>query len=97
MRSATSSGWTKSLKLSPVSSARVVNSEHPRVRGVDLEVGAVQVDERHSDRRVLKTAAEALLTRAKRLLDPFALGDVGDVATDAHYATADEEGRGARV
>ena len=56
--------------------ARVVNAEHPRVRGVDLKVPAVQVDKRHPDRRVLKPTAEPLLARAQRRLRPLALRDV---------------------
>ena len=65
---------------------RVIKAEHPRKRRVDLNEPAVQASERHPGGRIVKPTVEQLVTRAKRLLDPLAFGDITDVASDAHNA-----------
>ena len=55
---------------------RLAAAEHLRDRAVQAQPAALEVDERHADRRVVERAAEELLGGAQRVLDAAALGDV---------------------
>ena len=55
---------------------------HLRQRAVQAQPAALEVDQRHADRRVVEGAAEELLGGAQRVLDAARLGDVLARAVD---------------
>ena len=73
-------------------------AEHLRQRAVQAQPAAVEVDERHADRRVVEGAAEELLGGPQRVLDAPALRDVlGRAAHDRRAALVVEHDLAARV
>ena len=65
---------------------RLAAAEHLRDGAVQAQPPALEVDERHPDRRVVERAAEQLLGGAQGVLDAAALGDVLARALDDRRA-----------